>query len=122
MTNRFVYHLYTPITAQLEKGNVLSISHALHPTPALGGFPKEAAATFIEQAEGDRGFYGAPMGYVTADGEGEFVVAIRSMLIKENIAVLFAGCGVVEDSVPEAEFDETETKFKPMLQLLGVTE
>ncbi|ULG71430.1 isochorismate synthase [Macrococcus brunensis] len=122
MTNRFVYHLYTPITAEIEKGNVLNISQALHPTPALGGFPKEAAATFIERAEGDRGFYGAPMGYVTADFEGEFIVAIRSMVIKENTAVLFAGCGVVEDSVPESELDETETKFKPMLQLLGVTE
>ncbi|ULG73727.1 isochorismate synthase [Macrococcus brunensis] len=122
MTNQFVYHLYTPITAKIEKGNVLNISQALHPTPALGGFPKQAAAAFIEQAEGDRGFYGAPMGYVTAEFEGEFIVAIRSMLIKENTAVLFAGCGVVADSIPESELDETETKFKPMLQLLGVTE
>ncbi|TDM04638.1 isochorismate synthase [Macrococcus carouselicus] len=122
MVNNFFYHLYTPIEARISEGDILAVSHALHPTPALGGFPKEKAARFIKEVEGDRGFYGAPIGYITPDFDGEFIVAIRSMLIHRETAVLFAGCGVVKDSVPESELFETEIKFKPMLQLLGVTQ
>ncbi|GGB02256.1 isochorismate synthase [Macrococcus hajekii] len=122
LANNFFYHLYTPIEAIIEEGDILSVSDALHPTPALGGYPKEEAARFIERVEGDRGFYGAPMGYITPDMDGEFVVAIRSMLVEGNTAVLFAGCGVVKDSIPESELYETEIKFKPMLQLLGVSQ
>ncbi|UBH10358.1 isochorismate synthase [Macrococcus armenti] len=121
LENQFLYHLYTPIKAKLKTGSTLRVTHAMHPTPALGGYPKVQATEYIMQAGECRGLYGAPIGYVDADGNGEFIVAIRSMVIERNEAVLFAGCGIVEDSEVESEVYETEVKFKPMLQMLGVT-
>lgn len=67
----------------------------------------------------DRGFYASPIGWVDYRGNGEFAVAIRSGLIKENEAFLYAGCGVVSDSNPEDEYFETKIKFRPMLRALG---
>lgn len=123
LKNRYFYHLYTQITGVVDPDttDVLQLSCAMHPTPALGGYPKQQAAQFIQQMEGNRGFYGAPIGYIDAAFDGEFIVAIRSMLLTGNEAVLYAGCGVVQESTAEAELTETEIKFKPMLQLLGVT-
>ncbi|WP_170234580.1 isochorismate synthase [Macrococcus equipercicus] len=121
LANRYFYHLYTPITGTIDESDVLTLTQAMHPTPALGGFPKAAAAAFIQQAEGNRGFYGAPLGYIDANMDGEFIVAIRSMVLHGDEAVLYAGCGIVQDSRPEEELHETEIKFKPMLQLLGVS-
>ena len=92
----------------------------LHPTPALGGYPKEKSLAFIREHEQlDRGWYGAPIGWIDANENGEFAVAIRSALIQGDEASLFAGCGVVKDSDPEAEYQETNIKFKPMLSVLG---
>ena len=67
----------------------------------------------------DRGFYGGPLGWLDYQGNGEFAVAIRSGLIQGDEASIFAGCGVVEDSVAELEYQETNIKFKPMLSALG---
>lgn len=120
LENQFLYHLYTPIKAKLNNGSTLRVTRALHPTPALGGYPKSEAMAFLESSGEHRGLYGAPVGYVDAQGDGEFIVAIRSMVIEENRAILFAGCGIVEDSEVESEVYETEIKFKPMLQMLGV--
>lgn len=120
LENQFLYHLYTPIKAKLDNGSTLRVTRALHPTPALGGYPKSEAMAFLESSGEHRGLYGAPVGYVDAQGDGEFIVAIRSMVIEENRAILFAGCGIVEDSEVESEVYETEIKFKPMLQMLGV--
>ncbi|ARQ07569.1 isochorismate synthase [Macrococcoides canis] len=120
LENQFLYHLYTPIKAKLNNGSTLRVTRALHPTPALGGYPKSEAMAFLESSGEHRGLYGAPVGYVDAQGDGEFIVAIRSMVIEENRALLFAGCGIVEDSEVESEVYETEIKFKPMLQMLGV--
>ena len=120
LENQFLYHLYTPIKAKLNNGSTLRVTRALHPTPALGGYPKSEAMAFLETSGEHRGLYGAPVGYVDAQGDGEFIVAIRSMIIEENRAILFAGCGIVEDSEVESEVYETEIKFKPMLQMLGV--
>lgn len=120
LENQFLYHLYTPIKAKLNNGSTLRVTRALHPTPALGGYPKSEAMAFLESSGEHRGLYGAPVGYVDAQGDGEFIVAIRSMIIEENRAILFAGCGIVEDSEVESEVYETEIKFKPMLQMLGV--
>lgn len=113
-------HLYTPVTAKLKKAySIFSVVEKLHPTPALGGTPKEAALAFIREHELlDRGWYGAPIGWVDHKGNGEFAVAIRSGLIQGDEASLFAGCGVVEDSDPEAEYEETNIKFTPMLSVL----
>lgn len=122
LSNRYFYHLYTPISGTIKNSDILTLTQAMHPTPALGGFPKAEAAEFIQQVEGNRGFYGAPIGYIDAQMDGEFVVAIRSMVLAGNEAVLYAGCGIVQDSRPEEELYETEIKFKPMLQLLGVSQ
>ncbi|WP_162297913.1 isochorismate synthase [Halalkalibacillus sediminis] len=120
---RALQHLYTPVQAQLKQDyNVLDVVKHLHPTPALGGEPREKALEFIEKNEQlDRGWYAAPVGWMNHHWDGEFAVGIRSGLIRNHKAILFAGCGIVEDSDPEAEFNETELKLKPMLEALGGT-
>ncbi|MBP2076436.1 isochorismate synthase [Oceanobacillus polygoni] len=114
-------HLYTPVTAQLKDGyTILDIVKQLHPTPALGGSPKEESLAFIREHELlDRGWYGAPIGWMDSSNNGEFAVAIRSALIQKNQASLFAGCGVVKDSDPQSEYEETKIKLLPMLTVLG---
>jgi len=115
-----VQHLFTPITAFLKDGiSRTAVFEDLHPTPAVGGFPKEKAVPHIHELEDfDRGWYAAPVGWINASGEGEFAVAIRSGLIKEKEAHFFAGCGIVEASDPNKEWDETNLKFTPMLSAL----
>ncbi|MEQ6377618.1 isochorismate synthase [Bacillaceae bacterium S4-13-56] len=118
---RHMQHLYTPVRGILKDDmSLLDIVERLHPTPALGGEPREDALTFIRDYEDmERGWYGAPIGWLDQMGNGEFAVAIRSALIHKDQASLFAGCGVVEDSDPEAEYEETRIKFGPMLSVLG---
>ncbi|MEQ9308716.1 MAG: isochorismate synthase [Balneolaceae bacterium] len=115
-----VQHLYTPITAKIKNGvSRTEVLRTLHPTPAVGGFPRENAVTFIKENEDfDRGWYASPFGWINAHGNGEFVVAIRSGLIKNDEVHFFAGCGIVEDSDPEKEWEETNLKFIPMLTAL----
>lgn len=89
----------------------------------LGGYPKNEALKFIEENEfGTRGLYGAPVGYIDMNDDCEFIVAIRSMLIKQNQTTLFAGCGIVKDSDPDSELAETAVKFSPMMNALGVVD
>ncbi|QDP40940.1 isochorismate synthase [Radiobacillus deserti] len=118
---RNLQHLYTPVQAVLKKGySILDVVQRLHPTPALGGLPREESMMFIREFEQlDRGWYGAPIGWMDAYQNGEFAVAIRSALLQGKSASLFAGCGVVKDSEPEAEYQETMIKFTPMLSVLG---
>ncbi|WP_047979667.1 isochorismate synthase [Ornithinibacillus contaminans] len=118
---RNLQHLYTPVRGGFKAGSsIFNVVEALHPTPALGGEPREAALAFIREEELlERGWYGAPIGWIDSNQNGEFAVAIRSGLIQGNQASLFAGCGVVADSDPEAEFEETSIKFLPMLTVLG---
>ncbi|MCA1011044.1 isochorismate synthase MenF [Halobacillus halophilus] len=114
-------HLYTPVTAVLEKGyTLLDVIEKLHPTPALGGMPQKKSVDYIRTNEKlNRGWYAGPIGWFDMHNNGEFAVAIRSALIKSDKASLFAGCGVVEDSDPDAEYEETHVKLKPMLSVLG---
>ncbi len=114
-------HLYTPVQAELKRGHtILDVVAKLHPTPALSGYPSETSLSFIREFETlERGWYGAPIGWMDDQFNGEFAVAIRSALVRENKVSLFAGCGVVEDSDPEQEYKETSIKFTPMLQALG---
>ncbi|WP_058306868.1 isochorismate synthase [Gracilibacillus massiliensis] len=114
-------HLYTPVKAELKKGyTLLDVVEKLHPTPALCGFPRESSLAFIRKFELlERGWYGAPIGWFDQHFNGEFAVAIRSALIDQDKASLFAGCGVVKGSDPEIEYQETNIKFTPMLQALG---
>ncbi|MBO1005977.1 isochorismate synthase, partial [Pseudogracilibacillus auburnensis] len=115
-----IQHLYTPIIGTAKKDtSIFDIVQELHPTPALGGVPTKAAMVKIrEREEMDRGFYAAPIGWTDYRGNGEFVVAIRSGLVEENNAILFAGCGLVADSKSEEELVETGIKFQPMLRAL----
>ncbi|USK74591.1 isochorismate synthase [Peribacillus frigoritolerans] len=121
MKNRHIQHLYTPVRGISKEGvTIFEFVENLHPTPAMGGLPKEKAVVRIRELEGlERGFYAGPLGWVDTYGNGEFAVGIRSALIQNNEASLFAGCGVVEDSTPESEFRETGIKFNPMLSALG---
>ena len=115
-----VQHLQTPIRAELAADqHVLSLVEALHPTPAVGGLPPDAALETIKNTEAfDRGWYAAPVGWVDAAGNGTFTVAIRSALSTGRTARLFAGAGIVTDSDPDREWDEVQLKYRPMLDEL----
>ncbi|WP_110114228.1 isochorismate synthase [Bacillus sp. CGMCC 1.16541] len=121
---KHIQHLYTPVNGTMRDGVTLfSFLEKLHPTPALGGFPQKKALEVIRELEYfDRGWYAAPIGWMDMQGNGEFIVGIRSGLFSEKGATLFAGCGIVADSDPESEYEETKIKFNPMLSALGGTD
>jgi isochorismate synthase len=116
-----VQHLYTPIAARLREGiTILDLVGRLHPTPAVGGVPRQAALEWIHRHEGlDRGWYAGPIGWLDHRGDGEFAVAIRSALLAGGEALLYAGCGIVADSDPDAEYEESRLKLRPLLAALG---
>lgn len=116
-----VQHLFTPIVGQLrESASLFDLIEKLHPTPALGGAPQKKAVEVIREIEPlSRGWYAAPIGWIDSQDNGEFAVAIRSGLIEGSTARLFAGCGIVEDSDPQSEYEETQIKLKPMISALG---
>lgn len=115
-----VQHLYTPISARIHDSTTIhELAGVLHPTPAVGGFPKTNAVPFINQIEDiDRGWYAGPTGWFNLKGFGELAVAIRSAWVENNRAQLYAGCGIVEDSDPLTEWEETRMKFRPLLDAL----
>lgn len=121
MKIKHIQHLFTPVTAMCNDDiSIFRLVKELHPTPALGGLPQEEAVEWIRENESlERGLYGGPIGWVDAYGNGEFAVALRNALLQGKEASLFAGCGIVEDSNPEDEYQETWIKFKPMLNALG---
>ncbi len=113
-----VHHLGTEVAGQLSTPpcSVLELVNALHPTPAVGGDPQTEALAIIKRVEGiDRRRYAGPVGWIAANGDGEFAVGIRSAEVKANTAHLYAGVGLVKDSDPQSELEETEAKFKTML-------
>jgi len=116
-----IQHLATPVIAQLaEPRSAIEMAGLLHPTPAVGGEPWPAAAAAIADLEGmDRGWYAAPVGWMDATEDGEFCVALRSALLRDREAHLFAGVGVVAGSDPAAELAETEVKLGALLPLLA---
>lgn len=116
-----VHHLGTRVDGVLSSpsASVLELVAALHPTPALGGDPQQAALDLIAQLEpGDRGRYGGAVGWVDGSGNGAFAVAIRSAQISGSTASLWAGGGMVADSDPPTELAETDAKFEAMLSVL----
>jgi menaquinone-specific isochorismate synthase len=95
----------------------------LHPTPALGGAPSEQALAFLRHVEPvPRGWYAGPVGWLDSELDGVFAVAIRSAVTQYNRAWLYAGAGIVGESLPEREWAETALKFRPMLGALGAEE
>ena len=116
-----IQHLATPIIAQLaEAHSAVELAGLLHPTPAIGGEPWPAAASTITELERmDRGWYAGPVGWMDATEDGEFCVALRSALLRDREARLFAGVGVVAGSDPAAELEETEVKLQALLPLLA---
>lgn len=118
---RNVQHLYTPVEGRLDdETGIFDLLDRLHPTPAVGGFPKDDALSYIRAHEQlDRGWYAGPVGWVDRHGDGEFAVALRSALVTGADATLFAGCGIVASSNPADEYEETCLKLQPMLAALG---
>ncbi|MFJ7665465.1 isochorismate synthase MenF [Lysinibacillus sp. NPDC097195] len=118
---RDIQHLYTPVEGQLnDEATILQLTKHLHPTPALGGVPRIEAMSAIRKYEPmNRGLYAAPIGWLDAEGNGEFAVAIRSAALIKDKAYLYAGGGIVADSEPQSEYEETLVKFRPMLRALG---
>jgi len=119
--HRTVQHLATEVAGTLRPGsNLLALAGALHPTPAVGGWPTDLALELLaEQEQLDRGWYAGPVGWLAADGDGEFAVAIRSGVVAGREASLFAGCGIVADSEPDREWEESELKLRALGAALG---
>lgn len=117
-----IQHLVTPLAGRLrERLGVVELAGRLHPTPAVGGFPRDRALRWLnEHEELERGWYAGPVGWVDRHGGGDFSVAIRSALVRGNQAVLFAGCGIVAESDADQEYAESWLKFRPMLAALRV--
>ena len=124
-----IQHLATSLEGSLREGipapSVIELAGRMHPTPAVGGWPRTGSALWIARHEGlDRGWYASPVGFVDATGAGEFHVALRSALIRNapdsadapvSHARLFAGAGIVAGSVPDAELRETRLKLRALL-------
>jgi isochorismate synthase len=116
-----IQHLATSVTAELVNppADALQLAAALHPTPAVGGWPRAAADRLIDELEGmERGWYAGAVGWIDSHGDGEFAVALRCGLLWEDGARLYAGVGVMPDSDPARELEETELKFKALLTAL----
>ncbi len=122
-----VWHLASDVKAELTEveGHVptcLALINALHPTAAVCGTPTQVAGALIRKLEHlDRGPYAGPVGWLDAAGNGEWGIALRGAVIESRDTVrLYAGCGIVDGSQPEAELAETWAKFRPMLESLGI--
>lgn len=114
---RNIQHLLTPIRAGLlHGGGVLPLVERLHPTPAMGGTPRELGMDFIRAHEPTlRGWYAAPVGWIDRNLDGAFAVAIRSAIVQKERAWAYAGAGIVPESVARSEWDETGWKFQPVI-------
>ena len=116
-----IQHLATTVRGELREpaADALELAAALHPTPAVGGWPREAADRIIDDLESmERGWYAGAVGWTDARGDGEFAVALRCGLLWEDGARLYAGVGVMPDSDPARELEETDLKFKALLSAL----
>ncbi|WP_460709756.1 isochorismate synthase [Nocardioides dilutus] len=118
-----VMHLATDVAGVVHDADTVSslqLAEALHPSAAVGGTPTETASRLIAELEGmDRGRYAGPVGWMDANGDGEWAIALRSAVLDGATVRLFAGCGIVADSDPEAELAEAQAKFVPVRDALG---
>ena len=118
-----IQHLHTPLEGSAAPGvDALDALLAMHPTPAVGGWPREPALEAIARIEDmDRGWYAGPIGWIDMQGDGEFAVALRSALVRGREAFLYAGAGIVRGSDPDRELAEAELKLRPLLDALRGT-
>ncbi|WP_460444033.1 isochorismate synthase, partial [Amycolatopsis cihanbeyliensis] len=121
-----MWHLSSRITGRLADpadpaSSSLALAEALHPTPAVCGVPAAGARDAIAELEPeDRGYYSGLVGWTGPDGDGEWVVTIRSAEVCERTVRLHAGAGIVAGSDPAAELAETSAKFRTLLRALGL--
>ena len=116
-----LWHLASDVHAVLKSdSSSLQVVNALHPSAAVAGTPKDKALEIIQQIETfDRGRYAGPVGWLGADGDGVWAIALRGAQLEKNTVTAFAGCGIVAGSDPEAELQETNLKFKPITEALA---
>ncbi len=116
-----LWHLASDVSGELTDGSTaLDLVAALHPTAAVAGSPTDVALETIAELEPfDRGRYAGPVGWVDANGDGEWAVALRCARFEEGRVTAFAGAGIVADSVPARELAETKLKFRPIVDALG---
>jgi menaquinone-specific isochorismate synthase len=118
-----LWHLASDIHAVLKADSTsLQVVNALHPSAAVAGTPRIKAQHLIAELENlDRGRYAGPVGWIGADGDGVWAIALRGAQVEknENQIRAFAGCGIVAESEAEAELAETNLKFKPILEALS---
>lgn len=118
-----MWHLGTRIVGELKDPHIssLELALALHPTPAVCGYPPQSAKAFIEATEGfDRGYFTGLVGWCDQHGDGEWAVTIRCAEVSEDCATLYAGAGIVLGSDPEAELAETTAKMQTMLGAMNI--
>ena len=116
-----IWHLSTRFRGVLKEpaASALELVAELHPTPAVAGTPRDGALGTIAELEPfDRGRYAGPVGWVDADGDGEWAIALRCAELRGDRATLYAGAGIVADSDPAKELEETERKFRAFLDAL----
>lgn len=117
-----LWHLATDLKGTLGDGSSsLDLVAAVHPTAAVAGTPREVALAAIAELEGfDRGRYAGPVGWIDADGDGEWAIALRcAQVFPDGTVHAYAGCGIVHDSVPADELAETGMKFRPIVEAFG---
>ena len=118
-----VMHLATDVAGVVHDAGTVSsleLAASLHPSAAVGGTPTRVATDLISQIEGmDRGRFAAPVGWMDAEGDGEWALALRSAELHGDTVRLFAGCGIVADSDPEAELAESQAKLLPVRDALA---
>ena len=116
-----VMHLATDVNGVVhDVATSLELAESLHPSAAVGGTPTASAVALIAEIEGlARDRYAGPVGWMDAKGDGEWGIALRSALVQGNTVRLFAGCGIVGSSDPEAELAESQAKFVPVRDALS---
>ena len=114
------YHLYTSVRGRCAgAASVLDLAGVVHPTPAVCGAPRSSAREMLSRLESDRGWYSGGIGWLDADGEGLFTVALRAGLFADGRLTTWAGAGIVAGSDAERELEETALKMRALLGVVG---
>ena len=122
MRLRFVQHLATEISGTLpEARGLLSLAGLLHPTPAVGGQPRDVALALLDEHEGfDRGWYAGPIGWLGADGDGELCVALRCGIVDHTTGDAVRGLRHRRGLRPGREWEESRMKLRAVVTALGI--